>query len=253
MLWLCLSYNCCIQHSLVKSKDIYNLSLEYRWLVGLFNFFLTCTISFPKRLPSPHPHLPDKYSPTHSWMHTVAKSIISLNITELLALYILVAFYFRVQKTCSNAAVHGVERIERNLRSHYLLGGEGIFYLSVGFIQPIDNHVKSDFMNNSIPPVFPENHKLYLFGIMCYHFHRRRALKIYAAHFVCYLKMLKCLEGRHYVGLTGELFQAQIFRPDLWYVFIQFSSVQSLSCVRLFATPWTAARQASLSIIGEFR
>ena len=31
-------------------------------------------------------------------------------------------------------------------------------------------------------------------------------------------------------------------------VSIQFSSVQSLSCVWLFATPWTAARQASLSI-----
>ena len=29
---------------------------------------------------------------------------------------------------------------------------------------------------------------------------------------------------------------------------IQFSSVQSLSCVRLFVTPWTAAHQASLSI-----
>ena len=28
----------------------------------------------------------------------------------------------------------------------------------------------------------------------------------------------------------------------------QFTSVQSLSCVRLFATPWTTARQASLSI-----
>ena len=28
----------------------------------------------------------------------------------------------------------------------------------------------------------------------------------------------------------------------------QFSSVQSLSCVQLFATPWSAARQASLSI-----
>ena len=28
----------------------------------------------------------------------------------------------------------------------------------------------------------------------------------------------------------------------------QFSSVQSLSCVRLFLTPWMAARQASLSI-----
>ena len=30
--------------------------------------------------------------------------------------------------------------------------------------------------------------------------------------------------------------------------YIQFSSVQLLSCVRLFATPWIAARQASLSI-----
>ena len=29
---------------------------------------------------------------------------------------------------------------------------------------------------------------------------------------------------------------------------VQFSSVQSLRCVRLFATPWTAARQPSLSI-----
>ena len=29
---------------------------------------------------------------------------------------------------------------------------------------------------------------------------------------------------------------------------LQFSSVQSLSRVRLFATPWTVARQASLSI-----
>ena len=31
-------------------------------------------------------------------------------------------------------------------------------------------------------------------------------------------------------------------------VTIQFNSIQSLSCVRLFATPWTAAHQASLSI-----
>ena len=29
---------------------------------------------------------------------------------------------------------------------------------------------------------------------------------------------------------------------------VSLSSVQSLSCVRLFATPWTAAHQASLSI-----
>ena len=32
----------------------------------------------------------------------------------------------------------------------------------------------------------------------------------------------------------------------------QFSSVQSLSCVRLFVTPWTAACQASLSITSSW-
>ena len=40
--------------------------------------------------------------------------------------------------------------------------------------------------------------------------------------------------------LSGEKLNA--FHP------VQFSSVQSLSRVRLFATPWTAALQASLSI-----
>ena len=33
---------------------------------------------------------------------------------------------------------------------------------------------------------------------------------------------------------------------------VQFSSVQLLSCVRLFATPWTAAHQASLSITNSW-
>ena len=32
---------------------------------------------------------------------------------------------------------------------------------------------------------------------------------------------------------------------------LQFSSVQPLSCVRLFETPWTVAHQASLSIINS--
>ena len=32
----------------------------------------------------------------------------------------------------------------------------------------------------------------------------------------------------------------------------QLSSIQSLSCVQLFATPWTAARQASLSITNSW-
>ena len=35
--------------------------------------------------------------------------------------------------------------------------------------------------------------------------------------------------------------------PLIWYS-VQFSSVQSLSRVRLFATPWIVARQVSLSI-----
>ena len=38
---------------------------------------------------------------------------------------------------------------------------------------------------------------------------------------------------------------------NTWYLLstsVQFSSVQSLSCVWLFVTPWTAACQASLSI-----
>ena len=42
-----------------------------------------------------------------------------------------------------------------------------------------------------------------------------------------------------------------ILSIQLWLVSdysVQFSSVQSLSCVWLFATPWTAARRASLSI-----
>ena len=47
------------------------------------------------------------------------------------------------------------------------------------------------------------------------------------------------LGDRYIVILWIELITAQG---------IPHSLVQSLSCVRLFATPWTAARQASLSI-----
>ena len=42
-----------------------------------------------------------------------------------------------------------------------------------------------------------------------------------------------------------------ISRTAIWHNIVNqlsVSSVQSLSCVRLFATPWIAARQASLSI-----
>ena len=45
------------------------------------------------------------------------------------------------------------------------------------------------------------------------------------------------------------LLPAALLRWDLdCYDSVQFSLVQLLSCVRLFATPWTAACQASLSI-----
>ena len=38
----------------------------------------------------------------------------------------------------------------------------------------------------------------------------------------------------------------------LFLFFVQFSSVQSLSCVRLFVTPWIAACQASLSLFNSW-
>ena len=44
----------------------------------------------------------------------------------------------------------------------------------------------------------------------------------------------------------------QLLPKKFFFVWNIFSSVQSLSCVRLFATPWIAARQASLSIINSW-
>ena len=38
----------------------------------------------------------------------------------------------------------------------------------------------------------------------------------------------------------------------VYHKFIEFSSVQSLSCVLLFVTPWTTAHQASLSVTNYF-
>ena len=48
--------------------------------------------------------------------------------------------------------------------------------------------------------------------------------------------------------LFYQSFQVSALWVMLKKPFLQFSSVQSLSRVRLFATPWIAARQASLSI-----
>ena len=46
----------------------------------------------------------------------------------------------------------------------------------------------------------------------------------------------------------GLEWKESLEKLSIWNMSIQFSSVQSLSHVWLFATPWTAAHQASLSI-----
>ena len=51
--------------------------------------------------------------------------------------------------------------------------------------------------------------------------------------------------------ISGKVdFRTRMMSRDEWAV--QFSSVQSLSCVRLFVIPWTAAHQASLSITNSW-
>ena len=71
-------------------------------------------------------------------------------------------------------------------------------------------------------------------------------------------KDLKCLDS-HYLCNHKEKYEFIL----MWYKVYQtekqcsicknrgFSSVQLLSCVRLFATPWTAGHQASMSIINS--
>jgi len=92
--------------------------------------------------------------------------------------------------------------------------------------------------------------------------------------FLTYLgkKQFNCPQGHSLVcrGAHGCIFQKLMSSPphillrcnlctwtadlihliycDCWDLNYQFSSLQSLSCVQLFVTPWTAAHQASLSI-----
>ena len=46
--------------------------------------------------------------------------------------------------------------------------------------------------------------------------------------------------------------QTDMTLKDELTTWVQFSSIQPLSCIRLFATPWTAALQASLSNINSW-
>ena len=52
--------------------------------------------------------------------------------------------------------------------------------------------------------------------------------------------------------VLGQVSFLLFLQESLHYLWFLISSVQSLSCVRLFATPWTAARQASLSITNSW-
>ena len=56
--------------------------------------------------------------------------------------------------------------------------------------------------------------------------------------------------GHHRAPCWAPCFIQQLHTSNLFYTWL--SPVQSLSCVQLFATPWTAARQASLSITSSW-
>ena len=70
-------------------------------------------------------------------------------------------------------------------------------------------------------------------------------------HMVSYIPLIQVFTIRF-----GKMYFQIIFIYTYKYIFssftqIVFSSVQSLSHVRLFATPWITARQASLSMINS--
>ena len=62
---------------------------------------------------------------------------------------------------------------------------------------------------------------------------------------VDYIKHSDILAERQWLAQRGEMSKHYI---NHWFYVTLFSSVQSLSRARLFATPWIAACQASLSI-----
>ena len=61
----------------------------------------------------------------------------------------------------------------------------------------------------------------------------------------CYIIFMLLHNDQMFNCLLGKLLNAR-------FLLSQFSSVQSLSLVRLFATPWIVARQASMSITNSF-
>ena len=74
-------------------------------------------------------------------------------------------------------------------------------------------------------------------------------------HLTCLLRNLASQEETvrtghgttDWIQIRKEVHQGYILSPCLFILYAEFSSVQLLSRVRRFVTPWTAARQASLS------
>ena len=56
------------------------------------------------------------------------------------------------------------------------------------------------------------------------------------------------LSGWWSLQTSNQTWSHYLHSHSIFYLIKEFSSVQWLSCVRPFAKPWTAARQASLSI-----
>ena len=86
---------------------------------------------------------------------------------------------------------------------------------------------------------------------------------IYHKHFPHCLFLLKIYPGDHFIDVYKEMLLIPFCTCKILSIFYRgvivyiassllISSFQSLGCVRLFAMPWTAARQASLSIANSW-
>ena len=98
-------------------------------------------------------------------------------------------------------------------------------------------------------------------NIVCHHLYRKKRVYKHRSMFICLsnrpvlcLKLFfptspfyVCLGTVKYLFLNSIKIQFLNSLKKFTYLFM-FISVQLLSCVWLFATPWTAARQASLSL-----
>ena len=73
----------------------------------------------------------------------------------------------------------------------------------------------------------------------------RETFPLTPGHESCTNRLANMASGAHSWSSSNDR-KCEFAKSELWSV--QFSSVQSLSCVRLFVTPWIAACQASLSI-----